>query len=139
LIWIAPGVTTPDTVCEQTIDFMRIDPTLVDLAGLEKPAHLEEKSIRSLLQNPQAPWDDAAVTTYEFKNRAVRTEGWRYIRYENGDKEQYDESKAPYEWTNLADVPEFARRKAELARFLPTSNKPDLSDSKNGPKVSETR
>ena len=130
LIWVVPGLTTPDTVCDRTVDFMSIYPTLVDVAGLEKPAHLEGKSIRALLQNPQAPWSDPAITTYEFNNHAVRTEGWRYIRYANGDEELYDEAKDPYEWTNLAGIPEYASRKAELAKFLPTSNKPDLSDSK---------
>jgi len=36
LIWVVPGLTTPDTVCDRTVDFMSIYPTLVDLAGLEK-------------------------------------------------------------------------------------------------------
>ncbi len=133
LIWVVPGLTKPDTVCDRTVDFMSLYPTLVDLAGIPKPAHVQGQSIRSLLENPQAPWDLPAITTYEFNNHAVRTERWRYIRYANGDDELYDEMKDPYEWKNLADDPAFATKKAELAKLIPATNAPDISDEK-GPR-----
>ncbi|MFM7315452.1 MAG: sulfatase, partial [bacterium] len=41
LLWVAPGLTTPGTTCERTVDFMTIFPTLVDLCGLPAPSHLE--------------------------------------------------------------------------------------------------
>jgi arylsulfatase A-like enzyme len=80
------------------------------------------------LGNPAASWSQPAVTTYERGNHAVRTEGWRYIRYADGGEELYDEAKDPYEWTNLAAQPRHAQRKAELAALLPASNAPDVSD-----------
>jgi arylsulfatase A-like enzyme len=101
---------------------MTIYPTLTDLAGIPTPSHVEGQSILALLENPQAEWNAPAVTTYGFRNHAVRTEGWRYIRYENGDEELYDETSDPYEWTNLATDPAQAARKAELARSLPQSD-----------------
>jgi arylsulfatase A-like enzyme len=127
LIWVAPGVTKPGTVCERTVDFMTVFPTLTDLCGVPTPKHVEGKSIRSLLADPKAPWDQPAVTTYRFKNHAVRTEDWRYIRYENGDEELYDERNDPNEWVNLANDPKYAAKKAELARSLPASNHPDIN------------
>ena len=69
------------------------------------------------------------VTTYLFNNHALRSEGWRYIRYANGDEELYDEAKDPNEYVNLAAKPEFAAKKAELAKFLPKS---DIADSSRG-------
>ena len=51
------------------------------------------------------------TTTYRYKNHTVRNAGWRYIRYENGDEELYDETKDPNEWTNLATKPEFAAKR----------------------------
>jgi arylsulfatase A-like enzyme len=127
LIWIAPGITKANLVCDRTVDFMSIYPTLTDLCGIPTPKHVEGKSIRSLLANPGTAWDAPALTTFGFKNHAVRSAGWRYIRYANGDEELYDEEVDPYEWTNLARDPRFAARKLELAKFLPTRDQPDIS------------
>ncbi len=127
-MWVVPGVTKPNTLCERTVDFMSIFPTLTDLCGIPTPAHNEGVSIRRLLADPKAAWDLPALTTYRYGNHTVRSEGWRYIRYANGDEELYDEAKDPNEWTNLAAKPELAARKAELATFLPKSNAPDPSE-----------
>lgn len=127
-MWVVPGLTKPNTICERTVDFMSIFPTLTDLCGIPTPAHNEGVSIRRLLADPKAPWDLPARTTYKFNNHTVRSEGWRYIRYANGDEELYDEANDPNEWTNLAAKPEFAARKAELAKFLPKNNAPDPSE-----------
>jgi len=126
-IWVVPGVTAPGGVCGRTVDFMSLYPTLTDLAGVPTPEHVQGKSIRSLLVDPQAPRELPALTTFGFNNHAVRSEGWRYIRYANGDEELYDESRDPYEWTNLAPNPQFADRKKDLARYLPADNAPDLA------------
>jgi arylsulfatase A-like enzyme len=131
LIWVVPGLTKP-SVSERTVDFMSIYPTLTDLAGIPTPPHVQGQSIRPLLADPSAPWDRPAVTTYEFNNHAVRTEGWRYIRYADGGEELYDEAKDPYEWTNLAADPSLAAKKAELAELLPTDNAADDSGGPQG-------
>ena len=126
LIWVVPGVTKPGTVCARTVDFMSIYPTLTDLCGIPTPKHVEGESIRALLANPNAPWDKFGLTTYRFGNHGVRTADWRYIRYVNGDEELYNDAKDENEWTNLAAKPEFAAKKAELAKFLPATNHPDI-------------
>jgi arylsulfatase A-like enzyme len=130
LLWVVPGVTKPGGMSKRTVDFMSIYPTLTDLAGIDTPPHVQGKSLRSLLKDPSAAWDQPALTTHNFNNHAVRSEGWRYIRYANGDEELYDESKDPYEWTNLASKPEHATRKAELAKYLPTKNAADINGNK---------
>ena len=121
-IWIVPGLTKAGGVCNRTVDYMQIYPTLCDLAGLPVPKQVEGESIRKLLAQPDAPWDKPAVTTWLFKNHAVRTEDWRYIRYANGDEELYHNSIDPLEWTNLASKPEYASQKAEMAKWLPKAN-----------------
>jgi hypothetical protein len=75
-----------------------------------------------LLKDPAAPWEHAALTTHGFKNHGVRTEKWRYIQYEDGSEELYDETLDPKEWKNLAGDPQYASVKAEMARWLPKSN-----------------
>jgi arylsulfatase A-like enzyme len=132
LIWRVPGLTKPGSVSERTVDFMSIYPTLTELAGIETPAHVQGKSIRSLLADPDAEWSTPAVTTHEFDNHGVRREAWRYIRYANGDEELYDEAADPYEWKNLAADPNYASQKSELAKFIPTDKTPDLSSGPDG-------
>ena len=129
LIWVVPGITRPNSVCDRTVDFMSIYPTLTDVCGLPTPGHIEGQSIRKLLEDPKAPWDAAALTTYQFKNHAVRSEGWRYIRYANGDEELYDEASDPYEWTNLARNPRYAAVKSALAKSLPGKDHDDIGDA----------
>jgi arylsulfatase A-like enzyme len=125
-IWVVPGLTQANRRCDRTVDFMSMYPTLCDLCGIPTPSHVQGKSIRSLLADPNAKWDLPAITTYRFRNHAVRAEDWRYIRYADGGEELYDETKDPYEWTNLASYTEYAAKKAELAKWLPTENKPDI-------------
>lgn len=69
------------------------------------------------------------ITTHGFKNHTVRTEGWRNIRYANGDEELYDEAADPLEYTNLAKHGDHAARKAELARWLPKTDAANLPGS----------
>jgi hypothetical protein len=76
------------------------------------------------LGDPKAPWDHAAITTHGRLNHTVRTEDWRYIRYADGSEELYDHGNDEYEWTNLANNPEHAGLKAELAKHLPQTNLP---------------
>lgn len=123
-IWVVPGVTKPNSRCDRTVDYMTIYPTLMDLCGLPTPAHVQGKSIRALLANPQMPWDLPAITTYRQNNHTIRSEGWRYTRYADGGEELYDESRDPYEWTNLATKPGAPdSTKRDLGRYLPTENK----------------
>ncbi len=124
LIIAAPGVTKANTLCKRPVDLMSLYPTLCDLSGIDIPKHIEGKSIRQLLEQPDAKWDGVAVTTHGYKNHTVRDQRWRYIRYANGDEELYDHGADPYEFDNVADKLEHADVKARLASHLPTNDKP---------------
>jgi arylsulfatase A-like enzyme len=131
LMYIVPGVTKPGGVCHRPVDFMTIYPTICDLCGLEVPKHVQGKSIKPLLADPSAKWEDPALTTHLFQNHAVRTEKWRYIRYANGDEELYDHDADPREWKNLAGDAKFADVKRDLGRWLPKENVPDPGKKNN--------
>jgi arylsulfatase A-like enzyme len=127
LIWVAPGLTRPGTICQRPVDFMSIYPTLCDLAGVPIPRHVEGASIKSLLANPKAAWSTPTLCTFGYQNHTVRNEQWRYIRYANGGEELYDHSRDPYEWTNVVHQAEFAQVREDLAKSFPRKNAGEAS------------
>ncbi|MBW3600009.1 MAG: sulfatase [Planctomycetes bacterium] len=131
LLIVAPGVTKAGGVCRRPVDFLNIYPTLAELCGAPIPEHVEGISMRPLLENPEADWDQAALTTHGRKNHAVRTEHWRYIRYADGGEELYDHRTDPMEWTNLAADPQHKEVKQKLASFLPKRDAPNASPPTN--------
>jgi arylsulfatase A-like enzyme len=138
-IWKVPGVTQPGGVCARAIDYTSIYPTTCALAGLPLPNHLEGRDLTPLLKDPKAEWDFPAITTHGPKNHAVRSNGWRYIRYANGEEELYDETTDPLEYTNLAGQAEQSARKAELAKWLPKTDAPPLPNSRKGGEEGDAR
>jgi arylsulfatase A-like enzyme len=125
LLFVAPGVTEPHGICERTVDFMSIYPTLCELCNVPITDQLEGPSILPLLEDPSTAWDRPAVTTHGRGNHAVRSERFRYIRYADGGEELYDHDSDPMEWRNLAGDPDFADEMAELARALPVEEAAD--------------
>jgi arylsulfatase A-like enzyme len=129
-IWVAPGVTKPGGICNRTVDLMSVFPTLLSLAGIAKPSHVEGADLKPLLLDPKATWETPAITTFHMDNHAVRTERFRYIRYADGGEELYDHDADEYEWTNLANDPKFAEAKATMKKLLPAKNAPELPRTK---------
>ena len=126
LIVVAPGVTTAGSRSSRAVSLLDLFPTLAELAGIEAPENLEGTSLVPLLMNPDAEWNRPAISTHHFGNHAARSERYRYIRYHDGSEELYDHDTDPNEWHNLADDPDYADVKSELAAWLPTDNAPDL-------------
>jgi arylsulfatase A-like enzyme len=109
-----------------------IYPTLVELAGLDMPAHIEGVSLVPLIENPATEWNHAAITTSGFGNHAVSTDQYRYIRYADNTEELYDLDSDPNEWHNLANDPKLGEKKQELVALLPKHNEPiDPAASRN--------
>ena len=130
LMFVVPGMTKPNSVCGRPVTLMDIFPTLVELCGLNPREGVEAQSLVPLLQNPDAPRERPALTTHGRNNHSLRTERWRYIRYEDGSEELYDHESDPLEWTNLAGKAEHAELKQQLAKWLPKTNVPDAPTRK---------
>jgi hypothetical protein len=63
-----------------------------------------------------------AITTYGMNNHSVRTDQYRYIRYEDGSEELYNHAIDPNEWTNEAGNKAYKKVKARLLPLLPHTN-----------------
>ena len=101
-----PGVAAKGRATTRIVEFVDIYPTLADLARLPAPAGLHGRSLRPLLNNPQAPWDHPALTQVRrgpanatFMGYSVRTDKWRYTEWDDGARgvELYDEAADPNE------------------------------------------
>jgi len=121
LIVYQPNAKANGKPASAIAEFIDLYPTLADLAGLkETPGNLEGKSFRPVLDDPVAKHKDAAVTVVKrgmFLGRSVRTDKYRYTEWDDGKKgaELYDHVSDPGEWVNLAEKPEHARLRDELA------------------------
>lgn len=128
---VAPGVVPANQRCQRTVNLMDLYPTLIELCGLTSRTNLEGNSLVPLLKNPEAKWDKPSLTTHGRGNHAVRSERWRYIRYQGGGEELYDHDADPLEWNNLAGEAQHEKIKAELAGWLPKVNAPDAPGRRN--------
>jgi len=132
----AEGFAT-DARSSRPVDLTCIYPTLVDLCGLPAKPELEGVSIRALLKDPSAEWEQPALTTYIRGNHGVRSERWRFIQYADGSEELYDHSKDSNEWENLASNPEYAAVLEEHRKWLPEVNVKAVPTGAKGKKAKD--
>lgn len=130
-IWAGPGIASRSR-SDAPVDLMSLYPTIVELTGGESPDHLDGISIAPLLRSRNADWNGPpALGTWHFNNHTVRTDRWRYIRWNNGGEELYDHDADPYEWYNLLHATNADRAAgldlpgivAELRSHFPTINR----------------
>ncbi|MCB1225940.1 MAG: sulfatase [Verrucomicrobiales bacterium] len=70
LIVSAPEMKAAGRGSKALVEFVDVYPTLCELAGLQKPAHLQGKSFAPLLTDPEQKWKDAAFS--QFPSPALR-------------------------------------------------------------------
>ncbi|VGO11489.1 Choline-sulfatase [Pontiella desulfatans] len=115
-----PSGTQAGSVCDQPVSLISLYPTLTELAGLPAKADNSGPSLLPLLKDADADWKHVAIT---YLNRpgsvGVSGKDWRYIHYANGDEELYSIKADPYEWKNLATLPEYAEKLATFRARVP--------------------
>ncbi len=120
----APG-RTQNQRCTNPAELLSIYPTLLDLCGLPANQDIEGHSVSPLLDDANAEWHHNALTTHGKDNHTVRSNRYRYIRYNDGSEEFYDLKSDPNEWHNLVaeqTSKEDALVIAELKKSIPATN-----------------
>ncbi|MGY8768668.1 MAG: sulfatase [Pirellulales bacterium] len=132
MIIAGPGISEGQT-SKRPVELVDLYPTLADLCGLEPPAKLDGRSLRPLLEDPDAKWNKPAVTQVWHNPKSwgysLRTQRWRYTEWLRGTagKELYDHANDPNEIHNLALDPKYADTIAKLSKQLqPFDNQPEV-------------
>lgn len=121
LLFAAPNLPK-GKVIDAPAEMLSIYPTLLELCGLPAYERNEGKSLVSIMQNTKEEAGAYALCTFGRNNHAVKSDRFRYIRYEDGGEEFYDHNNDPNEWTNQADNPDYEDEINALKQHLPTTN-----------------
>ena len=130
----------PGADCEQAVDLMSLYPTLCELAGVPVPKHVGGREHQAApgqpgrRRGPRRPSPPCIRS-----NHTLRTAEWRYIHYEDGTEELYNERTDPREWTNVAAKSEYADVKKKLAKYLPATNAAPVESNEAPPKRKRRR
>jgi arylsulfatase A-like enzyme len=122
LFFKIPGQKSVGTKCKQVVSLLDIYPTLVELCNLPNASKLEGNSIVSLIDDPETTWEKPVLSTWYYKNHAIRSNNWRYIRYRDGSEELYNHQNDPGEHINLAENPSYRDIIAEHQKWLPKND-----------------
>lgn len=122
LMFRVPDTTKPGGNCERFVSLQDVYPTLAELCQLTPPAYVDGRSLVPLLRNPNAEWISTAITALGDRHVSIRTERFRYIRYEEAQEEFYDCTQDPREWTNVIGDPEYSDVIEELRSRVPKTS-----------------
>lgn len=124
----APGIFKGGKTIERMVQNIDIAPTVLQLAGLQKPAYLPGKSFVQLLKGDTTQWRNKIFYEYYWEYDfpmtptvyGVRTDKYKYIRYMGiwDQNELYDIENDPDEIHNLIRDPNYDKLVQELAGNL---------------------
>lgn len=119
-----PELFTGNRTMEPMIQNIDVAPTILEVAGVQKPDHMHGQSILPLLQGKEVVWRDKVFYEYYWEYdfpqtptmHGVRTSRYKLIRYHGiwDTNEFYDLHEDPDEMNNLIASPEHQAQIEEL-------------------------
>jgi arylsulfatase A-like enzyme len=121
LIVRAPG-SPRGQVTQGLVESVDIYPTLVELAGLPAPGHLQGRSFVPMLENPGVSVHKAVFPRWKAGD-SIRTDNHYYTEWRNPNgkvvaRMLYNHRNDPDERINVASLPEYAEVVADLSAKL---------------------
>jgi len=127
LIIATPGQKTAGQTTGSLVQAVDLAPTLADLCGLPAHSGFEGRSIRPILEDPQAEVNEAAYSWYPksgYLGLTMRTDRWRYVEWTKPgaptERELYDITTDLQNDRNLSADPAQAETVARLGEQLRT-------------------
>ncbi|HEY3789031.1 MAG TPA: sulfatase/phosphatase domain-containing protein, partial [Urbifossiella sp.] len=122
LVFAGPGI--PHGKSDALVYLFDIFPTVCDLVGVKAPAEIDGKSFRPVLGGMTKTTRSELMLAYLGKQRAIRDDRWKLIRYPGVNVMQlFDLKTDPDEIKNLAAEPAHRDRIADLIQRLATLQK----------------
>jgi arylsulfatase A-like enzyme len=125
-----PDMIEGGNTLNEMVQNIDIAPTILEMAGLQKPGYMPGESFIRVLKGDNENWRDRIFYEYYWEYDfpmtptvfGVRTDKYKYIRYQGiwDRNELYDLENDPNEMFNLIDLPEYQDLVAELADELYT-------------------
>lgn len=122
LILKAPG-KKQNLKTDALVEFVDIYPSLVELAGLEKPFHLQGKSFVPLAEYPDQPWKEEVYCRW-IRGETVVTKSHTYTEWFSDQtgkvtaRMMYNLETDPEETVNISEKPENKKLVGELSEKL---------------------
>ena len=123
-----PALIKPGTTITRMVLNLDIAPTILELAGIRKPAQVQGNSFVPLLQGRQVAWRDRLFYEYYWENAfpqtptqyAVRTDQYKFIRSQGvwDINQLFDIRKDPFEINNLIRDPAYQDVAKDLNKQL---------------------
>ncbi|MCW5910778.1 MAG: sulfatase [Cyclobacteriaceae bacterium] len=111
-----PEIFAGGKTLDPMIQNIDVAPTILEVAGIQKPPHMQGRSIIPVLQGRQENWRDKIFYEYYWEYdfpqtptmHGVRTDRYKLIRYHGiwDTNELYDLQEDPHEMNNLIASPE---------------------------------
>jgi len=148
LIISQPGMKHAGEKTDALAQSVDLAPTLTDLCGLQDYTAFQGRSLKPVLDDPEAKVNDAAFSWYPkgqgYLGVAMRTDKWRYVEWTKQGaetrRELYNMVNDPQNNQNVADKPEHAQMIESLSKRLrekfPVQDfiAPPSTDNKQGKK-----
>ena len=123
-----PEIINRGLVINEMIQNIDVAPTILELAGIEKPAQMQGMSIVPLLTGETTSWRDKIFYEYYWENNypqtptmhGIRTDRYKLIRYHGiwDTNEFYDLKEDPFEMHNLIASPGHQKLIQELTNEI---------------------
>ena len=128
-----PGQSKGSFKTDAFVEFVDIYPSLCELAGIELPDHLQGASFAPLVENPDKPWKEGAITVWPLNRNdpekvvigySIQTDRYRFtewIRESSGEvmaRDLFDHELDPGENVNISKLPENAELVNQLSKLL---------------------